>query len=774
MSLPQPKPPLSRAQRDLRFALRVAWLLAKGFALAAMLLVALAAGAAFVLPRVFDGEKVRGLIVAQAQRALQRNVEIDGLALTPRGIKLRGVRVYDAAPSAPPMIESDYALMTFKLKPLLEKRLELWQVRLSAPKIRLMRDESGRWNLTDLFVSSAAAPSQQKWELPLSLVAERISVENGAVEIEDHLRGQRFLVDKVNLSVEYFDVAKPFQFKLTCDDATRVGKSLVKAGLAAEGTMSLENLDWEKAFVRTDRFELKLDGRLFKGTGALRGFARPSLDAELSAPALGPDDWQAALGRPLQLSVPESKWRAVAKLEEPGFVRVSTLEAAAGSLNASFAGTIDWRAGPYIFEGDVAVGEFPLTEAAAWRPSLARFELKGTAQASASILANVERLIVKKADAKVRGLEALLAHAKVEKADLDVAAGEDFARLSVSAAKGTVYAFSQVFSDAHVVMRKAGRDLRFDRVSARWNGQPLRVRGRVTDFADPKQITVFGSLDRLRWEDATTLVGGLAAAVARSTPTAAAAPEERKPWVRTFKLVIPKRFPDTQGRVQVGQVAHKDFSFANADLLWDVRGVTPSLKYVNGEARVGFGPGRVGDIQAVQSYHKFLRIVFLPYIYMHKMNNLSVLSAATAYPKSLDFNRIEGQYEITRGVATTRFLHIDSPQVVAFADGKADFDRESVDMGILTRLTSYRAPLPQWWSDELGRPAIGFRVKGDLNQPELEPRLNKIGATEIERRAEEARARARTRFEKLEKLEAEGQPPAAPKAGSAIAKEAVR
>src|SRR5206468_11550988 len=101
-----------------------------------------------------------------------------------------------------------------------------------------------------------------------------------------------------------------------------------------------------------------------------------------------------------------------------------------------------------------------------------------------------------------------------------------------------------------------------------------------------------------------------------------------------------------------------------------------------GDIRVGFGPGRVEDISAVQSSHKFLKIVFLPYIYMHKMNSLSVLSAATAYPKTLDFNRIEGQYGVSRGVVTTRFSQVDSPQLIAYADGTADFGRESVDMNI--------------------------------------------------------------------------------------------
>ncbi|MDD5305181.1 MAG: hypothetical protein PHS14_18940, partial [Elusimicrobia bacterium] len=166
-----------------------------------------------------------------------------------------------------------------------------------------------------------------------------------------------------------------------------------------------------------------------------------------------------------------------------------------------------------------------------------------------------------------------------------------------------------------------------------------------------------------------------------------------------------------------------------------------------------FGPGRVADIPAVQDSHKLLRVIFLPFIYMHKMNKFSVFSTATAYPKTLDFTKIESEYALKAGVATTRYFHVDSPQLAAFAEGTADFGHEQVDMTVLTRLTKYDGVLPEWWVDEAGRPSIGFRVKGDLNMPELEPRFKKIPVDEIERKLEEGRAGGKKRFEAIEKLQ---------------------
>ncbi|OGR87562.1 MAG: hypothetical protein A3J74_01120 [Elusimicrobia bacterium RIFCSPHIGHO2_02_FULL_57_9] len=258
----------------------------------------------------------------------------------------------------------------------------------------------------------------------------------------------------------------------------------------------------------------------------------------------------------------------------------------------------------------------------------------------------------------------------------------------------------------------------------------------------------------MRWENAQQLVESAITAVSAAQPaTPAKRPSKPRLWVHTFKYAIPKRFPDTVGHIRIGSVSHKNFSFKDVNALWDVREITPTLTKATGDVRLGFGPGRIEDIQAVQASHKFLKIVFLPYIYMHKMNSLSVLSAGTAYPKTLDFTRIEGRYGIQKGVATTEFFHVDGPQLVAYADGTADFGSEKVDMNILTRLTGYRAPLPEWWVDEIGRPAIGFRVMGSLNYPDIEPRLRKMAEGEIEKALEAARVRAKARFEAIEKLQ---------------------
>jgi hypothetical protein len=134
---------------------------------------------------------------------------------------------------------------------------------------------------------------------------------------------------------------------------------------------------------------------------------------------------------------------------------------------------------------------------------------------------------------------------------------------------------------------------------------------------------------------------------------------------------------------------------------------------------------------------------------MYRMNSLSVFSGKTAYPKSFDFDKIDGEYGAANGHATIRYFHVGGPQFVAYTEGTADLGGEKVDLNILSRLTSYNGLLPEWWQDASGRTAIGFGVKGDINKPELAPRFKKIGENEIEDDVAAARARAKKRFEAL-------------------------
>ncbi|MEQ1920501.1 MAG: hypothetical protein ABL955_15035, partial [Elusimicrobiota bacterium] len=68
-----------------------------GFGLSFILLILVVAGAAVYAHQKFGPEEARVIAIAQLQALLHREVAIDKLVLTPRGLKFKGLRVRRAS-----------------------------------------------------------------------------------------------------------------------------------------------------------------------------------------------------------------------------------------------------------------------------------------------------------------------------------------------------------------------------------------------------------------------------------------------------------------------------------------------------------------------------------------------------------------------------------------------------------------------------------------------------------------------------------------------------
>ncbi len=721
----------------------------RGFGLSFIVLVMLIAGFAAYAYHKFGPEDARVMAVTQLQAMLHREVTIERMVLAPRGLKLKGLRVRRLNPAEGDLLVCDTALVTVKLHPLLRRRLEFDTVRLESPQIWLTREADGTWDIADLFTTTKTA---RGGTLPLALAAAETIISDGVLKVDDRKRGRKISFEKLALRADGFDQDQPFPLALSFVNAVTFGTRTLTTSVSAEGSMDLAGLRWSSATARADRFTAEADGVQVSGKGSVAGFQRPVFEIDASVPALGPERWTRWLGRDLKVSLPATKWSARASWSSPPIWDIERLSIETPAGTATGNAVFDLSADTVALRAQFAARDAVLEKLADWHPSWAARAPHGKATLSGTIEGKLGALQLKEAVLVLRGFSMVWGDRRVEGVDLDAFAADEFASVKASVTKGTVRAYGNVFDELNVTLSVAKQTLSLENLALRWGESHLRLRGRVDKLSAPKEVLLSGNLDKLVWEDAQRLVTGIQTSF--STRTISDAERESRPWLRTFKYVIPRGFPDTVGHLRVGEVKQENFWCKDLDLQWSIRGVTPALDKVGGEARMRFGPGRVADIPAVQDSHRLLRVIFLPFIYMHKMNKFSILSTATAYPKTLDFDRIESEYAATKGVADIRYFHVDSSQLVAFAAGTSDFGREQVDMSILTRLPNYNGPtLPEWWTDEGGHTAIGFRVKGDLNKPELEPRFKKIAEDEIERRLEEGRAGGKKRFEAIEKLQ---------------------
>ena len=117
-------------------------------------LVVLAGAALLLLPRLLDTPAMQAYVSQAATQALGRPVKVASLwvsVLPVPSVRLRGLQVAeDPAFGAGSFLTVGEGRLGIRLRPLLSGRIELADLTLEEPRIELVEDQSGRWNLASL------------------------------------------------------------------------------------------------------------------------------------------------------------------------------------------------------------------------------------------------------------------------------------------------------------------------------------------------------------------------------------------------------------------------------------------------------------------------------------------------------------------------------------------------------------------------------------------------------------------------------------------------
>ncbi len=744
------KKTLSRVFRALKILLRAA-------AFLLLLAVFLVGSAVLALRFLVTPEHVRAFVSTELQEILHRPVQIGSIDLLVfQGLRVRGLRVLES-PDFPgqEFITSEVLLAKYQWRALLNGRLDFTELRLVAPRIRLLRREDGRWNIEDIFsekASGGAMPRVPLSALPVSLVADMLSVDHGDVEIDDRKEGQRRLIRDFNLEVRRFNTKGPFAAKFSFQTSGSLGGKPIRLAAAATGSLSLAGFRWAEAFFQAEKIRAVVDGERLSGSGSLKNFTAPQVDLRVELPRIDSATLSRYRSVPSGIAIPASQLRLKARMPAPGDFRVDLLEWWADPLRLraklAYYPVKNGRA----FELSAGAPALSLQRISQLWTGLERYRLAGSADANV-ILYGVPQdpnspIGIKKLMIQARGLSlSLPKDRRFSAANIRFTAQRRFAETSLQASGAAVNAYGSRFADINAGVTSRQEKVEVERLDFSWNGSHVKLKGKLEGLASPKSVYVEGSVDRLALKEAIRAVSGIVEEL-RGAPGASPAPAPAGPrkWSQVLKYSIPKTFPAISGRLRISDLVYPNFNTFNLELSWQLTGISTGLRKASGSVRTAFGPGRVSNIPELQNEGKVLRVLFLPFVFMHRLNNSVVFSLQTAYPKTLDFTRLYGEYGLRQGVVDVRMFYVDSPQLLAFADGKVDFPREKVDMHVLTRLTSSRGPLPEALSDEKGRPSIGFFVRQDLNKPTVEVQFRKMGANAIEDALQQALRRTGKSF----------------------------
>lgn len=398
---------------------------------------------------------------------------------------------------------------------------------------------------------------------------------------------------------------------------------------AVNEDVSLKNLSFKARGAA-----ITVDGTVAK---ALAGAPAPdvAVAADLSLPALTDHDIPFH-GVPEGLKMPPSRWAASLDYS-PRQIKVKSLRVQTGRNDLEVSGAVADPSGRAVFDLLFKCRSFVLEELTQLTPRTRDLKLAGSGFFALSVNGTKEKPVFG-GKLQFKGLGATVADLPL--ADFTGTASFDPDRIDVPNLRGKV-------ADGKMEM-----DLT------------------VKDYAKSPSIELEATLDRFdlgKYLDAK-------AEVAKERDAAVAASQER-----AGKEAPPPEKPTpfaTRGHLNVATLVHPHATVNDVKLGWDLRGITPDLRGLDGDAKVHVGAGRIvklGDAVLPKS----VKVLLYPVLIVQKIRGADL--------NDINVNQIVGDYGFKDGLMTLRESGLDADALHVTETGTIDLPAEKLDLLVTTQ-----------------------------------------------------------------------------------------
>jgi hypothetical protein len=423
-----------------------------------------------------------------------------------------------------------------------------------------------------------------------------------------------------------------------------------------------DDLFFDKASFKGKSGTLSLDGAVLK---ALAGAPEPALEiqADLDLPALTDKDLPFP-GVPPGLELPASKWDADLSYA-PKAIRLRKLGLKIASNEISVEGGVTDPAGRGAFDLIFKCKRFVLEELTRLTPKTRDLKLTGSGFFALSVTGTKDKPVF---------------GGKLQFKDL----GASVAELPLSGFTGTVSFDEQRIDVPNLKGKVADGSLAMDLT--------------IKDYAKVPEIQIEGSLDRFDFGKYLTAKKKVEEDV--KTAKAAKAAKAGKPVEE--KPAAPFR---TRGKFEVGALVHPNAQVRNLAASWDLYGVTPDMKRLNGEAKFNTGGGELHHLGDLALQSPVVKVFLFPILIFQRISlgvNLN----------DIDVQKIVGDYAFKDGLMTLRQSEMEAKTAQVAATGTINLPAEALDLNVTAQVGSL--------------PALEMAVGGTVDSPKTKLKVGKV------------------------------------------------
>jgi AsmA protein len=419
----------------------------------------------------------------------------------------------------------------------------------------------------------------------------------------------------------------------------------------------------------------------------------PDLDltAKLSLPPLkSADD---PFGKvPPGLSLPASSWDGslTASRDE---VKIRSLRAVIGRNDFSIDNgrVTGMRSGTPFVNLVVKCRQFQLEDLTALSQSLKEMQLKGGGYFALGATGRLPRPVLE-GKAQFKGVGAVVGGLKL--ADFTGTASFNETRIDVPNLRGRL-------NDGDLALNLTARNYA--------KAPDLEVEASLTRFdlgayLAAKQALEAKAAEREQAKDARAAEKAAAQGQPARAPAAAAQPA---PPI------------STRGKLMVGELVHPNATARDIRLDWDITGVTPDMRRLNGTAKVASPSGHFSNLQAMGKQSKILKVLTFPLAILQKI----ALGAMRLDLNNPDYTAFTGDYAFSDGVMNIRDGSVNFSGAPVDLKGSVDLPNETLDLTVTAEVVR-------------GAP-VDVAVTGTLDSPKTKVKVGKLVGDQIKAGAEQ-------------------------------------
>lgn len=681
-----------------------------------ILAAGLAATGMLTIHLMFKPADVKAIVANQFQEILKRPVRLESAHLSYTGeIKIKGLQVTEPGPENVDFLKADYLYATYRLLPLLQRKLEIDSVVLVSPSISLIRRPDGRWNVSDIFDAYREESSK-------SLLNKISSAElkEGRISITDLTKGHSHLLENFNVTLSGFKPDSDTSFYASVFFNTDAFKRQLDGRFYAEGKVNLAGFDWQKGELKDLRADITLLNKTARLTGSLKDFRTPQADLKAETPAFGNADLdnflRSPVKYPVKFSVPASSWKIGTILNSSGTLSASL---AMQPLNIRAEGTIDISSPTPAYSFTVSSPPLELARLKRYGAALPFLEKpSGKAQIKLNLTSRDGKPVFSRAFVNSSGASFKyrnLTASGLGLSSLITGRGTDS---YIKASRGKLAMGKNTLSGLRgkVDFLKDGMRIAY---SGRFNGKPAKGRSTIKGpFSTKRKVDFIGYSEELPFSKLKDLV--LDWKELRGPRVGMPEVESDLAWLKILKNSIPIGYSDIKVLYRAGRFSHEYMDAADFYASAHLRNVKGEISKITGDISIRSGAGTFYDVQKTSEKDHVYYIFSLPLTFIHRMNRVGALKFGYKV-KDISFNSIGGDYTVDEGKVEIKNFYMAGKEFSAFVSGQLDFYKETMKVKIYTISGKYYSmgSLPEALTDASGKPALAFTLEGRMTDPDF-------------------------------------------------------